>query len=766
LLAHGAAAVVGTETSITDRYATRVFARLYGELTQNPDVVAAAARARQVVQGELAGSPDPRDQVVGGLDEWAVLTIHAPTPTVRVLDPGVAAGPVPQLAGRRTFAGLLARDPGEFVGRRTEQRTLPAHPAVGDPTQGSPGRVLLHGIGGVGKTTLAAEVVRRTLERQPDRVVATVTGQLGVDSLLACVVAPIRRHLMMSGQAAGQTMQALGVVGRQDLPWADRWQVLAVFVLGAVPTLVVLDNFEDNLIEVAGGRQVGDPGLADLLARWATNPGMSRLLVTCRFQFTLPDGGHKYLLFRQVGPLSRAETHKLVWALPALDRLGDEQVDRIWRAVGGHPRSLEYLDALLHQGRARFTDITKRLEDRVTGRLGDRATVWLQSDRTLDAAIADTVTLAADDVLLPDLLSTITGTPDAQRALLGLSVYREPVDTNALLYQIGHDDPAAAVTPDRNAAAGRITATLQAHGLTPHDLNAAHSGRGLQSLPPEVVAALLPDLVEMNRPPVPPRSSGVDVVAVIGVLAGSSLLSVDPDTGSLFVHRWTASELARQWRATGWDDQLTQAHRDAAQYWRWRVQVWPQDRQADVHDLLEARHHHLQAGDLDPANQVTEWAASELEVQGAWDQEAALIQDMLTRLPTNHPRRPAWYHQLGILAQLRGDYVEAERRYRQSLQIFEELGDLAGIASSSSQFGLLCSEQGRSADAVGLHVRALSLRLRLGVPQAGFDVRALAGLRARLGTQAFDGQAGKTLDEESLANLHSLLDTHDASESS
>ena len=66
------------------------------------------------------------------------------------------------------------------------------------------------------------------------------------------------------------------------------------------------------------------------------------------------------------------------------------------------------------------------------------------------------------------------------------------------------------------------------------------------------------------------------------------------------MHRWTATELAgRAAREPG--QRLAGAHRQAAAYWRWRVRVWPQDQAADVHDLLEARHHLLQAGDIEDA---------------------------------------------------------------------------------------------------------------------------------------------------------------------
>ena len=69
LCQRGAAAVIATETSITDTYATRLLARVYGTLAQasNPDVVAALAEARRQVQAELQASTDWRDTELAGL---------------------------------------------------------------------------------------------------------------------------------------------------------------------------------------------------------------------------------------------------------------------------------------------------------------------------------------------------------------------------------------------------------------------------------------------------------------------------------------------------------------------------------------------------------------------------------------------------------------------------------------------------------------------------------------------------------------------------
>ncbi len=163
LCARGAAAVVATETSITDTYATRLLARLYGTLARShtPDVVAALSDARREVQAELETSPDKRDNELAGLGEWAAVTILAASGSVPILDPEHTAPAVAQ-PSRLRIAGLAAREDWYFVGRRREQRRWPA-----DLTGPNLAGIVVHGIGGTGKTTLAAEITTRLLDRDP-----------------------------------------------------------------------------------------------------------------------------------------------------------------------------------------------------------------------------------------------------------------------------------------------------------------------------------------------------------------------------------------------------------------------------------------------------------------------------------------------------------------------------------------------------------------------------------------------------------------------
>src|SRR5262249_40158379 len=161
---------------------------------------------------------------------------------------------------------------------------------------------------------------------------------------------------------------------------------------------------------------------------------------------------------------------------------------------------VESLDALLNQGAGRFTDITARLRDRLTRTLGDHeARDWLRRERTLDAALADTVTLAADDVLLPQLLATLT--PAAWQLLIGLAVYREPVDLNAVLFQAGQHNPDAAGTFDPAPAQKRIRTALADQGLDADSLGRALDTGALHTLPADPLTAIPPDLAELNAPP-------------------------------------------------------------------------------------------------------------------------------------------------------------------------------------------------------------------------------------------------------------------------
>ena len=292
-----AAAVIATQTSVTDVYATKVFASLYKRLSQRtaPDVVTALADSRREVQQQLTASRHRRDQRLARLDEWSVVTLLAAGGAVPLWGPDSATSP-PELRPLTTqpvIPGLAPRDPWYFVGRRREQRQWPRLLAAPGPAG-----MVIYGIGGVGKTSLAAELAIQLSGHGDPRVLVSVTGPLTVGTLLSAVVAALRRELLTQ-DARGTVMAAADQIARSDLAWPDRFAALARHVLKAVPLLLVLDNFEDNLTAGSTSRTVHDEALAfagRMDGRTRTEPE----IVTSRYPFALP-GGRRALLFGQLG---------------------------------------------------------------------------------------------------------------------------------------------------------------------------------------------------------------------------------------------------------------------------------------------------------------------------------------------------------------------------------------------------------------------------------------------------------------------------------
>jgi tetratricopeptide (TPR) repeat protein len=71
-------------------------------------------------------------------------------------------------------------------------------------------------------------------------------------------------------------------------------------------------------------------------------------------------------------------------------------------------------------------------------------------------------------------------------------------------------------------------------------------------------------------------------------------------------------------------------------------------------------------------------------------------------------------HQLGMVAELRGDYEQALQLYRRSLAIEEELGSRGGMAISYHQFGMVAQCRGDQDQALEWYRRSLSIAEPLG----------------------------------------------------
>ena len=118
----------------------------------------------------------------------------------------------------------------------------------------------------------------------------------------------------------------------------------------------------------------------------------------------------------------------------------------------------------------------------------------------------------------------------------------------------------------------------------------------------------------------------------------------------------------------------------------------------------------------------------------------------------------ATYHELGTLAQARGDLTEAETQYRRSLDISERLGNQQGRSATISQLGFLAAERNEFEQAIGLHGRALAIRARIETPKVGFDAHQLQKLRPFVSPEVFARALATAVGDDIATQIVELLD--------
>lgn len=343
---------------------------------------------------------------------------------------------------------------------------------------------------------------------------------------------------------------------------------------------------------------------------------------------------------------------------------------------------------------------------------------------------------------------------EAGRVLIVLSVYREPVDRNAVLFQAGLHDWAAA----GQTRSGSLTPPYRADDDLA-GLLASCVGEGyLNCANAEGADAFLRGADHLGSAGRVGSGSRVG-----GAGGGTGRDAARPNGmqpgGEVMVGRPVAGQVRELVIAAGREAELTAAHRRAAQYWQWRAAAWPQDRHADIHDLLEARQHLLLAGDLDPAGELTEVICAQLRAWGDLVRATELIRGTLEAMPSPSAGRAHWLYELAATAQGRGDYVAAERLYHRAVRMFAQVDGLAGTARGLESLGVLAQARGdyRKAER---HYRAAADAERRCRDAGGtaFDYRPDAPGHARGAGSESLSQAANALGEHESAGLYELED--------
>ncbi|MGA1840641.1 MAG: CHAT domain-containing protein [bacterium] len=333
-------AVIAMQFSITDK-AGLIFAQnLYPRLMEGQSLDAALSACRRILL--------QHDEEIIRADAFApVLFLANAQPlkttlsdvTKKTTQPKIELNyylPLPQLS----FG---------FYGRRKEYRTL-----RDSLLHRNHRAVIVHGIGGIGKTALISHAAER-LRSYFKGVYAfdCRSGTLAPDTILL----ELHRFLELQGIKSLEGLIHLSLPPEQLASYVSQ-------VLSEWPLLIIFDNFEEQLKEEQlkekdGSHHIADDNLrAFLMTLIKTTAKGSRFLFTTRYLFDIDEKRIGTINHIPLHDLSRPEALGLMQKLPHLAQADYPDKLRAYKTFGGHPYALVTLDRHCSQ-----KSLTQALDD-------------------------------------------------------------------------------------------------------------------------------------------------------------------------------------------------------------------------------------------------------------------------------------------------------------------------------------------------------------------------------------------------------------------
>ncbi|MBJ7296445.1 MAG: tetratricopeptide repeat protein, partial [Dolichospermum sp.] len=643
LLKAGAKAVLGWGQKVLESDATEAAATLYKELAAGKQITEAVARTYQTLIKNKA-------------QDWHLLRLYAADSLPGELVTPLRTPrrkPAPPLSVSTEFldpAGRVKVPTREsFVGRRLQLqdclRTLT------QPTEKI--GVLIHGMGGLGKSSLAA----RLCDRLPTFQRVVLVGRIDEPSLVSRLVEKLDDNEQ-----------------RKQLQNPDeelRFRFKRVFQqlseAGEKPFLLVLDDFEVNLeltspptplLQGEGSlvppfprREGGLGGLgrlqpiaAEVLTAlvWAIRETYTnhRLIITCRYDFEFSQ-----LQYFYKQPLEGMRGADLTKKCNRLEAFGAKsQVDEALksqarRLADGNPRLLEWLDKILQNSTVDQVAILNRLE-------------------------VDAVELR-EQVLAEALLQQMDETM-GEMLSQGL-VFELPVPREALS-AVCENIPNLADYINRAVALGLLEVSPDESLRVPRILPLTLS-TNIETLHQQAAEVLYRLWYEEAETSTEEEKLEIHRLALLGKQG-----EIASTVGMAVTNKWIDTS---QFRETS---QLCKSILETVKDYRILTNLARSEK--ELGEIEQAHQHYQQALELCPA--------------------------------TDEKGKAIIIHNLAVICVNTGKIEEAIALYQQSLQLTKSIGDVQGIAATLNDLAYIYSDTGKIAEPIILYQKSLQLKESIG----------------------------------------------------
>ena len=206
--------------------------------------------------------------------------------------------------------------------------------------------IIVHGIGGIGKTALISHAASRM--REHFRGVYAFdcrSGTLAPETILL----ELHRYLERQGITSLQRLM------NQSLP-PDQLAGFIAQVLNKIPLLIIFDNFETQLTHRDNKHEITDEHLRNfLMTLIKTTSTGSRFLFTTRYLFDIDEQRVGTIQAIPLNDLNRPEALGLMQKLPNLSAASFADKLQAFETFGGHPYALVALDR--HCGTKQLSDV-------------------------------------------------------------------------------------------------------------------------------------------------------------------------------------------------------------------------------------------------------------------------------------------------------------------------------------------------------------------------------------------------------------------------